>query len=260
MKEPSWRPVFGNGLFFYQFPQLGALPGLVHGVFTRQGGKSKGPYQGLNVSYSVGDDPQDVRENRRLVAQTFGLEGLFSLKQVHGRETVEITPEDESSFFEPETRFGDILMTRVPSRGLMIKQADCQAVILYDPRKRAVALAHCGWRGNVADVPGAAVKEMTAAFGCDPSDLFAAIGPSLGPCCAEFIHYRREFPQPFWSYQVRPYYFDLWRLSRDQLLAAGVGEKRIQIAGICTSCRTDAFFSYRKEKVTGRFATVVALI
>ena len=87
----------------------------------------------------------------------------------------------------------------------------------------------------------------------------AGIGPSLGPCCAQFIHYEQEIPEAYWMYQTRPYYFDLWQLSRDQLIAAGVLGEHITLAGICTSCRTDLFFSYRKEKTTGRFATVIAL-
>jgi YfiH family protein len=251
--------VAGNGVGFYQFPRLRTVAGLRHAVFTRRGGNSEGPYQGLNVSYSVGDDPRSVQENRSLIATALGLEKVHSLKQVHGREAVVISEQEAVPSFHPETRCGDILMTRMPGQGLMIKQADCQAVILYDPEGRALALVHCGWRGNVADVLGEAVRKMNEVFGSDPARLFAAIGPSLGPCCAEFIHYRREFPPSFWSYQVRPHYFDLWRLSRDQLIAAGVRKERIETAGLCTSCRTDLFFSYRKEKITGRFATVAAL-
>ena len=150
-------------------------------------------------------------------------------------------------------------MTRVPEQGLMIKQADCQSIVLYDPAHKAVANIHCGWRGNVNNVIREAVKRMKAAYKTDPAGLLAGIGPSLGPCCAQFIHYRTEIPARYWTYQARPNYFDLWRLSRDQLIAAGVREDHIQIAGICTSCQTRDFFSYRKEKITGRFATVIAL-
>jgi hypothetical protein len=141
----------------------------------------------------------------------------------------------------------------------MIKQADCQSIVLYDPAHQAVANVHCGWRGNVNNVIGEAVKRMRAAYQTNPARLLAGIGPSLGPCCAQFINYRTEIPARYWTYQVRPHYFDLWRLSRDQLTAAGVLEDHIQIAGICTSCQTRDFFSYRKEKITGRFATVIVL-
>ena len=77
--------------------------------------------------------------------------------------------------------------------------------------------------------------------GRGPADLYAAVGPSLGPCCAEFINFRREFPPALWDYQVRPTYFDLWRLSRDQLVAAGLLPARLDLAGLCTRCGARRF-------------------
>jgi polyphenol oxidase len=247
-----------NGLSFYQYSLFQDQPALVHGIFSRQGGISQGVYAGLNLSFSVGDEAQRVVHNRELVQRTLGIEGLQSLRQVHGKEAVIIDSPSKGSF-RPEARSGDILMTRIPGQGLMIKQADCQSILLYDPIHQAVANLHCGWRGNVTNVIGEAVERMKTVYGTLPADLIAGIGPSLGPCCAQFIHYEQEIPEPYWKYQIRPYFFDLWQLSRDQLTAAGVLENRIAIAGICTVCRGDLFFSYRKNKITGRFATVIAL-
>ncbi|MDD2901943.1 MAG: polyphenol oxidase family protein, partial [Syntrophales bacterium] len=153
----------------------------------------------------------------------------------------------------------DILVTTVPGLGLLIKQADCQAVMLYDPVHRVAANVHCGWRGQVAGILQEAVTRLGENYGCRPQDLVAALGPSLGPCCAEFRHYREEVPPEFWPYQVKPTYFDLWTLSRDQLLAAGLQPEKIDIAGICTRCRGDEFFSYRRDRVTGRQGAVIAL-
>jgi copper oxidase (laccase) domain-containing protein len=96
-------------------------------------------------------------------------------------------------------------------------------------------------------------------FGCDPSLLRAAIGPSLGPCCAEFVTYREIFPEGFSAFMTRENYFDLWAVSRSQLLASGLKDRHIESADWCTRCRTDLFFSHRGEGVTGRFATVVML-
>ena len=87
----------------------------------------------------------------------------------------------------------DAMITDVPGMGLMIKQADCQAVILFDPRKNVIANVHCGWRGNVKNILGRVVHLMEQRFHCKAEDLVAAIGPSLGPCCAEFITYRDIF-------------------------------------------------------------------
>ena len=249
-----------NGLFIYQFSIFNSAPDIIHGIFTRHGGFSQGNYKSLNLSFSVGDDPQRVVKNREQVLKVLNLEHLLSLKQVHGKNSVIIDRiSNETGAMEPECGVGDILMTRIPNQGLMIKQADCQSVLLYDPQNRSIANIHCGWRGNVENVLGEAVIKMKTHFGSNPQDLLAGIGPSLGPCCAQFLNYRREFPREHWTYQGRPYYFDLWRLSRDQLIAAGLAENRIEIAGLCTSCLTKDFFSYRKKRETGRFATVIAL-
>ncbi len=258
--NPSLSQRTINGLSFFQFSLFQSVPGLIHGIFSRHGGISQGAYASLNLSFAVGDDRQKVVHNRELVLKALGIGSIRSLKQVHGKEAVVIQDSPlKASHRVPEERPGDILMTRITGQGLMIKQADCQSVLFYDPRHKAVANIHCGWRGNVNNVIGEAVKQMKAFYGTHPSDLIAGIGPSLGPCCAQFINYRKEIPPRYWTYQARPYYFDLWRLSRDQLMAAGVLEDHIEIAGICTSCQTRDFFSYRKEKKTGRFAAVIAL-
>ena len=250
-----------ENLTFYQFPLFQSVSGLVHGVFTRLGGESGGVLQGLNLSFSVGDQAGRVAANRKRVRDLLNLPSLTSLRQVHGTEAVIISNGrglDRTA--TPETESGDILLTDNRGIGLMIKQADCQAVMLYDPKHKALANMHCGWRGNARGVILAGIKKMRAVYGTDPADLLAAVGPSLGPCCAEFIHYQEELPREAWQYQVRPFYFDLWGWSRDQLLAAGVKAGNIEIAGICTSCRTDEFYSYRKENKTGRFGSVIGLL
>jgi copper oxidase (laccase) domain-containing protein len=122
-----------------------------------------------------------------------------------------------------------------------------------------VAAIHSGWRGSVANIIGRTVAAMVETYGARPERMVAGIGPSLGPCCAEFIHYRQEMPEPLWRYKDDGCHFDFWRLSRDQLRAAGVADRRIETCGLCTRCRTDLFYSYRGEKTTGRFAAVIGL-
>jgi YfiH family protein len=247
----------GEGPGFYHSPLLAAFPELRHAFFSRRGGVSLGPYASLNFSFSVGDRPAAVAENRRRAQQTLRLTALSSARQIHGcREVVVGRGQDDPA---GELEAADILITGQPGVGLLIKQADCQAVILYDPGRRVVANVHCGWRGQVQNILGTAVARLREGFGCRPADLYAAISPSLGPCCAEFRHFRREFPPELWSYQVRPHYFDLWRLSLDQLQAAGLPASHLDLAGLCTRCRADDFFSYRRNKITGRQGTVIAL-
>jgi YfiH family protein len=247
-----------GGLVFYQSPLLAAFPELLQGFFTRCGGSSRAPYDSLNLSFSVGDHREAVAENRRLVQMALGLTALADASQEHGSRDVLVAGNLEGPSGQMEVA-ADILLTDQPGVGLLIKQADCQAVVLYDPGRRVLANVHCGWRGQVQNVLGAAVARLRERFGCRPADLFAAISPSLGPCCAEFRHFRRELPPEFWPYQVRPNYFDLWRLSRDQLMKAGLPAAHLDLAGLCTRCRSAEFFSYRRDQITGRQGTVIGL-
>ncbi|MGA7579379.1 MAG: polyphenol oxidase family protein [Desulfobaccales bacterium] len=247
-----------GGLPCYQSPLLAAFPELSHGFFTRRGGVSLGAYASLNLSFEVGDRRGAVTENRRRVREALGLRVLASASQKHGRREVVVT-EELRPRPDAELEAADILLSRQPGVGLLIKQADCQAVVIYDPGRRVVANIHCGWRGQVQNVLGTAVVRLKEQFGCQPADLYAAISPSLGPCCAEFRNFRQEFPPEFLPYQTRPYYFDLWRLSLDQLQAAGLKKSRLDLAGICTRCEAAQFFSYRRERICGRQGTVVAL-
>ncbi len=245
-----------GGLPCYCSPLLAAFPEVVHGFFGRGGGVSPEPYHSLNLSFAVGDQRRQVVRNRTLVQQALGLTALASATQVHGCQQALVTAAPAAP---EEIQDADILISGQPGLGLLIKQADCQAVMLYDPVRRVVANIHAGWRGQVQNILAEAINSLQNTWGCRPEDLVAAIGPSLGPCCAEFRNFRQEFPPELWSYQVRPTYFDLWALSRDQLLAAGLKAPQIDIAGICTRCRGDRFFSYRRDRHTGRQGAVIGL-
>ena len=240
---------------YYFFPKLSSRSFLVHAVFTRHGGVSKAPYATLNISNGTGDLQQDVQSNINILKGVFSAQAFCFLEQVHGRHIV--VPKDHVRD-DTEPR-GDALLTHRTGLALMIKQADCQGVILCDPLKRIIANVHCGWRGNVQNILGAAVEKMEKEYGSKASHLMAAIGPSLGPCCAEFVSHEEIFPKDFRLFMVRENHFDLWAISRWQLLEAGLEKDNIELACICTKCRNDLFFSYRAEKITGRFATLVML-
>lgn len=241
-----------SGLELLRFQALCNLPGVVHAVTTRRGGVSGPPYDSLNLA-DGGDDPAAVAVNRDRLRQALGLERLVWAKQVHGAEVLAVDSEADGLVGE-----ADGLATDQPGVGLLIKQADCQAVVLVEPEARVIANLHAGWRGNVADMAGAGVRFLVETYGIDPAGLYAAISPSLGPCCAEFVNHAEELGPEFLLYQARPDYFDLWQVTWDQLVAAGVGRDRIEFSAICTKCQ-DKFFSYRREGTTGRFGTVVAL-
>ncbi|MDN3507073.1 MAG: peptidoglycan editing factor PgeF [Simkaniaceae bacterium] len=173
---------------------------------------------------------------------------ICSPRQVHGAH-VEIAP------FEGEC---DGLITLEPGVSLLIRHADCQAAIFYDPVKKAIANVHCGWRGSVQNIYANTVQKLVE-LGCRPKDLLVCISPSLGPEKAEFINHKTELPESFLPFQVKENHFDFWQISKWQLKEAGVLEKNIEIARICTFCEEKDFFSYRRDKKTGRNGTVIAL-
>ncbi|MFH1091694.1 MAG: polyphenol oxidase family protein [Pseudomonadota bacterium] len=246
-----------NGLVYYRFELFEPYPELQHGVFTRVGGVSPPPRQGLNLAFAEGEPEAYARKNLDLAAEALGFEGLSFAGQAHGDQALVIRAEDN---YRPRSRRDvirgyDALITPDPAVGLLLKLADCQGVILYDPGTRVVALVHSGWRGSVKNVLGRTVRRLEAEFGVRPADLLAGVSPSLGPCCAEFVNYERELPESFWGYG-RGDLFDFWAISRDQLTEAGVRPEKIEVSGMCTKCGDEGFYSYRREGITGRFGLV----
>jgi len=238
---------------YFRFPKLSQNQRLVHGVFSRCGGISSPPYESLNTSYTVGDQREDVASNLHRINQVLGAENMIFMNQRHGENILILDRNTPPKFGEAPS--ADALITDQPHIGLMVKQADCQGIIIFDPIKQVVANVHCGWRGNVTNILSKVVSRMNQYFDCKGSHLVAAIGPSLGPCCAEFVTHDKIFPKSFQRFMVRENYFDLWAISRRQLMEAGLRGDNIEIAGLCTNCRTDLFYSYRREKRTGRFGS-----
>lgn len=246
-----------EGIGYFRYPNLSLNRHLIHGVFTRRGGVSDWPYNSLNTSYTVGDRPENVAANLSKIKEAVGAERLVFMNQSH-RDGILVLRQGHPDT-QGEVPSVDAVIADVPGIALLVKQADCQGVIISDPRKGVVANVHCGWRGNVRNILGGVVTRMKELFGCQGSDLLAAVGPSIGPCCAEFVGHERIFPELFKRFMVRENYFDLWAISCRQLVDAGLREENIEVAGICTRCRTDLFYSYRGEGRTGRFGTVVML-
>lgn len=243
-----------NGVAYLQFPNLTDFSELRHAVFSRRDGCSRKPYRSLNTSFSVGDTPDRVDRNRESIRHCLEATELVFARQVHGTDVAVVSgPQDGRP---PQA---DALVAAAQGRYLTIQVADCQAVMVYDPVRRVVANIHSGWRGSIGNIIGRTLQAMTAAFGTAAGDLVAGIGPSLGPCCAEFVHYRKEIPRSFWPYKNADHHFNFWAVSHDQLCEAGVPTEHIFTSQLCTRCHTDRFFSYRGEGTTGRFATVIGL-
>ncbi len=246
-----------NGIPYLQFHSLLGEDHLAHGIFTRKGGVSDPPYDSLNTAYDVGDSAERVRENLRKIGALMGAERIISMNQVHGGDIMVLRKVDYPNL--ESTPCADAIITDIPRIAIMVKLADCQGIIIYDHVKLVLGLVHCGWRGNINNILQSVIRRMKSEFGSVGSDIRAAIGPSLGPCCAEFRSYRSIFPASLEKFMVRENYFNLWELSRSQLLDSGLDGDNIDIAELCTRCNTRLFYSYRAQQVTGRFATVAMI-
>jgi YfiH family protein len=250
-----------NGLTVLRFPVLEEFDEVRHAVYARRGGLSREPYRSLNTSFGVGDDPVWVEGNRQKLQIAQDAAELIFCRQVHGSGVCVVSasadPEIQNRAATPPVC--DALISAAPGKHLVIQVADCQPVLVYDPVRKSVGNIHSGWRGSIHNIIGRTISAMSENFGSRAKDLIAGIGPSLGPCCAEFVNYRREIPPPYWSYKIANDHFDFWALSRDQLVEAGLVPENIFVSDLCTRCRTDLFFSYRGEGRTGRFAAVIGM-
>jgi hypothetical protein len=247
---------------------------LLHGISTRHGGGSTGPYKSLNLSFDVGDRPDRVRQNYRRVSRllSFDLASLVACQQIHHNSIALI---DESYLkrgcFLPENAVPAIdgLATNVPGITLMARYADCVPLLFFNQTSRAVGIAHAGWKGTLARIGQSMIELLAAQFKCRPEGTLVVIGPSIGPCCYQvdgrMVNLaRRELPPNEHCFVTASgdgrLTFDLWEANRQQLMAAGVQEGHIRSVGICTSCNTDLFFSYRREaKITGRVGAFIGL-
>ncbi len=226
----------------------------------RHTGVSRSPFSSLNLSYGVGDDALSVSTNRNTLKNTLSIPHLLSARQVHG-DNIYIHEKSLSDDLEVDNC--DALMTDIPGVGLMIQQADCQAITLYDPVHSAIAAIHSGWKGSVLNIIAKTIRVMQQQYNSKPADILAYISPSLGPCCSEFVNHATELPSSFLAFQTKENYFDFWQISAMQLKDAGLAEPNIEIAGLCTSCSSD-YFSYRRacrtgDGQTGRCATLIVL-
>lgn len=238
------------------------IPGLVHGFFDRHGGFCPAPGNTLNVAHGELVPKEAVAENRRAILEHFGVPmDLVVIRQVHGKKVHVVKKDDgrRDGMPEEDAFEADALCTDIPGKLLMIQTADCQAILLADPVKKVIAAVHSGWRGSVQNIAGETVRVMQEEFDSDPKDLLAGIGPSLGPCCAEFINWKKELPREFFPFRKDSDLFDFWAITTMQLENAGLLEEKISCLGMCTRCSMD-WFSFRREQDTGRLAAVIGLV
>ena len=183
----------------------------------------------------------------------FASGGAAAMNQVHGSHVVRV-----SSPGIPQLP-ADAMVTALPNLALVVKHADCQPCLLFDPEHTVIGAVHSGWKGSCLNIYKATVEYMQSQFNTNPEQLIACIGPSLGPCHAEFINWRDELPASFEPFRCQDSHFDFWAISRHQLQACGLAPEHIEIAKICTVCRSDLFCSYRFNATQARNISFVAV-
>ncbi|MCK5146787.1 peptidoglycan editing factor PgeF [bacterium] len=233
-----------------QFEKLTHFHNCIHGFSTRVGGISPEPYDSLNLGFNTADTKDNVNKNRDQFFTALGIskdQTVFP-QQVHS-DHIEIVDIPGSI---PAT---DGLITATSDLFLTIQTADCIPIFVVDPVKQISALFHAGWRGTNMGIVSKGIHIMADVFGCEPSNLYAGLGPGIGPCCFKVA---KDVAANFPNFLSAEQYVDLWAANIHQLVASGIKNDYISVTTLCTSCHPALFFSHRREKgATGRMMAVV---
>ncbi|WP_134684568.1 peptidoglycan editing factor PgeF [Brevibacillus migulae] len=247
------------------------FPGLVAGFTLRTGGQSDAPFASQNMGLHVGDDPQRVTENRRLLCERINMpfDVWTCADQVHGKNVQQITRHHAGA---GKDRLDDCIQAtdglHTEEHGILLASfyADCVPLYFFDPKSGAIGLAHAGWKGTVARIAKEMIEAFAKRYDSKAEELLVAIGPAIGGCCYEVddrIIDQVKQTALSWMESVTPlasgkYLLDLPKLNRLVMTECGVPEEHIVSTDLCTSCHTDLFFSHRKEGgKTGRMASFI---
>ena len=225
-----------------------------HCFTTRYGGVSEGNLASMNIGTRRGDQWENVLKNYAILGKALGFdpEKLVLTKQTHTDIVRVVTEKDwGTGLAKPDFDPCDGLVTNTPGTALVAFTADCTPILLWDKVTGAVGAVHAGWRGTASQIGAKAVRKMTEAFGCDPKNICAAIGPNIGKCCfqtdADVPEAMREsFGEEAEMYirQVNEkYYVNLKALNALALKRAGVSQ--IDISEDCTMCNPEKYWSAR---------------
>lgn len=230
-----------------------------HGFSTRLGGVSEGYYSSLNLSFTRGDDEEAVRENFRRIGKAIGVccENMVFTQQTHTTNVRVVTDEDRGMGIMRPRSYSDVdgLVTNVPGICLVTFFADCVPLYFVDPVKKAIGLSHSGWRGTVGKIGKVTVERMQEEFGCDPSDILAAVGPSICQDCYEVSedvieqfkeHFpEKDWPELFYGKENGKYQLNLWKANELIFLEAGILKEHMAVTNLCTHCNSDILYSHR---------------
>lgn len=245
-----------------------------HCFTTRLGGVSKGVYESMNLSFTRGDQVEDVLQNFHILSDALALDynGYVLTHQTHTTNIRHITQTQRGMGVTKTSDIKDTdgLVTNVKGIHLVCFGADCVPLLFLDTVKEVIGVAHAGWRGTVEGIGAKMVEEMKQ-YGCQPKDLLVAIGPSIGKCCFQVDDpvvslFREKLPFAEEVIEIDPtetgkYKIDLWQTNAKILTEAGIPRENIEITDLCTMCRTDLFYSHRVTgNQRGNMAGVLSLL
>jgi hypothetical protein len=292
----GWNVRRAHGLQVVESRALAKIKWLAHGFSTRPGGASllEGK-PALNLGFTEWDERERVAANREKFAAAVGARGMerVALRQIHSDVIYLAASSNGGEAPNADAPRADALITNTPGLLLGVQTADCVPILLADTRRRVVAAVHAGWRGTLARIVQKTLGRMRMEFGTRAREVVAAIGPAIGGGCYEVgpevaQAFATQFPPaaewfdgPFeqlahgeeplwlpWLTMMPPGHvpppprvqLDLRAANRWQLLELGVPEKQVDVSDLCTACRTDLLFSYRREGAkTGRMMAVIGI-
>jgi len=259
----------------FQFSNLSKFSGVYHFITTRKGGVSKVPFDSLNLGFRTADNPINVISNWKILSEAtqIPLDSFVIAHQVHqGNIAIADRSTKTGAWADPNCEIdkSDAFITQEKNICLIIKVADCVPILFYDPVLHLAAAIHAGWRGTVRSVTANTIHTLINAFKCKPENLIVGIGPSIGACCYEIGNEVEKAVLEKWgttdkflikSNENSKLFFDMWYANKFELLRMGVKPENIEIAGVCTKCNSDLYFSSRAGiGNTGRFCAGIMLL
>lgn len=260
--HPMTRINQQDGVTFLSFPLLEKTGVVVCGFSTRLGGVSRGCCESMNLSFTRGDDPEAVMEKYRRIGHALGIspEQIVCSDQTHTVNVRKVGRDDCGNGITKPKPYRDVdgLITDEAQVALATFYADCVPLYLVDPEKKAIGLAHSGWRGTVGKIGKATVEAMRREYGCRPEAIRTVIGPSICQECYEVSEdvaeaFKKAYDPGLWDRLMTrredgKYQLNLWEACRENFLEAGILPEHISMPEICTCCNPGFLFSHRASK------------
>jgi len=264
-----------NNVPYFSFQKLEETGHVINAFSTRLGGVSTGDCTSMNFNIARGDTAENIMENYERIAKAIGVlvSSMVTAKQTHTTNIKMVTKADCGKGIIKISDYNDIdgLITNETGITLVTSYADCVPLYFYDKKNNAIGLSHAGWRGTSENMAGATVNALTKAYGTNPKDIIACIGPSICSDCYEVgeevadrfknILTPEEYNNILLKGNARDkYQLNLWKVNELLLKKAGILERNIYVTNICTACNPDILFSHRASKgKRGNLAAFLAL-